>query len=75
MSLLEIKRYLMNVKMASIETLSAHFHCQSDVLRDMILHWVRKGCVRQFSQSSPCAKTCGKCATPPVLEIYEWITL
>lgn len=73
MNLLEIKRYLMEVKMASMATLSAHFHCDSDRLRDMMSHWLRKGCIRQFIQSSACGKTCGKCATPPTVEIYEWV--
>ncbi|HSW93385.1 MAG TPA: FeoC-like transcriptional regulator [Gammaproteobacteria bacterium] len=73
MSLLDIKNYLMDVKIASMATLAAHFKCDSDVLRNMICHWMRKGCVRQFVRSSECAKTCGKCATPPVLEIYEWV--
>lgn len=73
MSLLEIKNYLQQVKIASIEKLSAHFKCDSGVLRNMMSHWLRKGCIRQFVQSSACGKTCGKCATPPVVEIYEWI--
>ncbi len=73
MSLLEIKQYLMQVKIASIEKLSAHFHCESDVLRNMIGHWMRKGCIRQFVQSAACGKTCGKCAIPPSVEIYEWV--
>ena len=73
MSLLEIKNYLKQVKIASIAKLSAHFNCDSDVLRNMMGHWMRKGCIRQFIQSSACGKTCGKCATPPVVEIYEWI--
>lgn len=73
MNLVEIKSYLSQVKMASINTLSAHFNCDSDVLRNMMSHWLRKGCIRKFEHASACAKTCGKCATPPVLEIYEWV--
>lgn len=75
MSLLDIKNYLMQVKMASITTLCARFNCDSDVLRNMMSHWMRKGCIRRFIPSSGCGKTCGKCATPPTLEIYEWVDL
>ncbi len=73
MNLLEIKQYLQQVKIASITALSAHFNCDSEVLRPMMGHWLRKGCIRRFIQPSACQKTCGKCATPPVLEIYEWV--
>ena len=75
MNLLEIKNYLQQVKIASITKLCAHFNCDSDMLRNMMSHWMRKGCIRQFIQSSECGKTCGKCATPPALEIYEWIDI
>lgn len=74
MNLLDIKNYLKQVKMASITKLSAHFNCDSDVLRNMIGHWMRKGCIRRYLPSSGCGKTCMKCVTPPVgLEIYEWV--
>lgn len=73
MNLVGIKNYLQEVKIASITTLSAQFNCDADVLRNMMTHWLRKGCIRRFVQPSACGKTCGKCSTPPVLEIYEWV--
>jgi len=75
MSLLEIKNYLRQVKMASHAKLCAHFNCDAEILRDMMMHWLRKGCIRRFIQSSACGKTCGKCDMPPILEIYEWVDL
>ena len=72
MNLLEIKKYLMQVKIASIAKLSAHFGCDSEVLRSMMTHWLRKGCVRKFMQTPACGKTCMKCM-PAVIEIYEWV--
>jgi len=73
MSLLEIKRYLMQVKIASLTSLCTYFNCDADVLRGMLAHWVRKGCVRQGLKTPACGKKCGQC-TIPLTEIYEWIS-
>ena len=72
MNLLDIKKYLMEVKVASLSKLCAHFCCDSEVLRGMMGHWLRKGCIRQFTQSPDCGKTCMTCVKPTV-EIYEWV--
>jgi len=72
MSLLEIKNYLMQVKIASLAKLCAHFNCESELLRNMMMHWTRKGCIRKFTQEPGCGKTCMKCV-PQTVEIYEWI--
>ena len=72
MNLLELKNYLQQVKIASLAKICAHFNCDSDLLRNMMGHWLRKGCIRQFTQSPGCGKTCMKCV-PPTVEIYEWI--
>lgn len=72
MSLIEIKNYLMQVKIASMTKLTAHFNCDADVLRNMLGHWLRKGCVRRCVQPLACGKTCMKCERP-ALEIYEWV--
>lgn len=72
MNLLEIKRYLMQVKMASLDTISAYFKCDADYLRQMLQHWVQKGCVRQCKKTSQCGVTCSQCQ-PQRIEIYEWV--
>lgn len=72
MNLLEIKKYLMQVKIASLTSLCAYFNCESELLRNMLGHWVRKGCVRKCVQTPACAKTCGQCNIS-VTEIYEWV--
>jgi putative ferrous iron transport protein C len=71
MNLLEIKKYLMQVKIASLSHLSTYFNCDSELLRNMMCHWVRKGCVRQFTKNPSCG-SCNKCG-PVVTEIYEWV--
>jgi putative ferrous iron transport protein C len=72
MSLLEIKRYLSTVKIASLANLCAYFQCESDYLRHMLGHWVQKGCVRQCKKTPNCGVKCGQC-NPLVTEIYEWV--
>jgi putative ferrous iron transport protein C len=72
MSLLEIKKYLMQVKIASLESIAAYFKCDADCLRQMLQHWVRKGCVRQCKKTSNCGVKCNQCK-PYAIEIYEWV--
>jgi putative ferrous iron transport protein C len=72
MNLIEIKHYLMNVKLTSLASLSLYFNAEPDVLRQMLNHWVRKGCVRQCLKTPACGVKCGKCS-PATTEIYEWV--
>ena len=72
MSLLEIKCYLKQVKLASLLHLCYHFKCDSDLLRQMLTHWTRKGCIRQIIKTTSCGKTCHQCQ-PESTEIYEWV--
>jgi hypothetical protein len=74
MSLVEIKQHLMKVKMASLASLCAYFKTDSDLLRQMLGHWIRKGCVRQCMKTAACGRTCMKCSVPAV-EIYEWVNI
>jgi putative ferrous iron transport protein C len=73
MSLLEIKNYLMRVRIASLASLCAYFNCESEVLRGMLGHWIRKGCIRQGLKTAACGTKCGQCSVP-VTEIYEWVS-
>jgi putative ferrous iron transport protein C len=72
MSLLEIKKYLLEVKIASLAKIAAHFNCDAEVVRTMLTHWLRKGCIRKFTPEAGCGKTCMKCV-PQTVEIYEWV--
>lgn len=74
MNLLEIKNYVMQVKMASLAHLSAYFKCDSELLRTMLCHWTRKGCIRKTTKTPACGSKCGKCS-PVVTEIYEWVAV
>lgn len=72
MNLLEIKNYLMRVKIASLSSLCTYFNCDSELLRNMLGHWVRKGCVRQCKKTANCGSKCVQCS-PLLTEIYEWV--
>ena len=74
MSLLEIRDYLAQARMASLATLCSYFKCEAELLRQMLEHWVRKGKVRKFNREMACGgkcTQCGSCAT----EIYEWMAV
>ena len=73
MGLLEIKRYFLQTKMASLSNLCAHFNnADPDVLRQMLCHWINKGKIRQGSKTAACGAQCMKCS-PLITEIYEWV--
>ncbi len=72
MSLLAIKTYLMQTRMASLASLCAVFNVEAETLRCMLSHWIRKGKVRQCMKKPACGSKCFKCPTTSV-EIYEWV--
>ena len=72
MSLLDVKQHLIQVKITSLGSIAQHFHCDAELMRNMLGHWVRKGCVRQFSKTPGCGERCGKCNVLEY-EIYEWV--
>lgn len=74
MNLLDIKQYMMRVKLASLSSLSLYFNVDPDTLRPMLSHWVRKGCLRSGLKTPNCGSQCGKCS-PLVTELYEWVAV
>lgn len=70
MSLLDIKTYLMQMKVASLSNICTYFNSDPDVLRQMLCHWINKGKIRKFAKTN-----CGNCTkcSPLVMEIYEWV--
>lgn len=72
MNLLDLKHYLTRVKIASLANLCSYFNCDSDLLRQMLGHWIRKGKVKQCKKTSNCGVKCTQCSTL-VTEIYEWV--
>lgn len=72
MSLLAIRDYLIKNKAASLKALSQHFQCDIELLRQMMRHWIQKGCVRCFTRTPLCGSRCGQCPLAEV-ELYEWL--
>jgi putative ferrous iron transport protein C len=72
MTLMEIKQYLMTKRISSLASLCRHFGADAEMLRQMLLHWERKGCVRRCAKTPACGVKCGKCEVSTT-EIYEWI--
>lgn len=71
MSLLDIRNYLSQVKVASLASIAAYFKKNPELLRDMLAHWIRKGKIRKFAKTAACGGKCVKC-DPMWVEIYEW---
>ena len=74
MSLIEIKNYLQQVKMASLGALTQYFRTDPDMMRCMLDHWIRKGKIRKCMKTPACGSKCGKCDVA-VTEIYEWVVV
>lgn len=72
MNLLDLKAYLMKVKMTSLAALCTYFKSDADTLRQMLMHWVRKGCLRQCKKTENCGKSCNQCPSS-MIEMYEWV--
>lgn len=72
MSLIDIKRYMMQVKVASLSSLSLVFNTDPETLRCMLSHWIRKGKVRQCLKTPACGSKCFKCPSATT-EMYEWL--
>lgn len=72
MSLIDIKQHMMQVKIASLGSLCSIFNIEPEMLRCMLMHWIRKGKIRQCMKKPACGSQCFKCPTTTV-EIYEWV--
>jgi len=72
MNLIEIKKHMMQVKMATLSSLCLVFKTQPETLRCLLQHWIRKGKVRQCMRKPACGSKCFKCPTETT-EIYEWV--
>lgn len=72
MILSEVKQYLQTKKASSLLELSLHFEVTAEFMRDMLQHWVRKGCIRCGSKTLRCGTSCQLCHHLQT-EWYEWV--
>lgn len=73
MSLLELKEYLQNRDIVSINDLSIHFKASSETLEPMLEHWVRKGKLRKETAESSCGVKHSSCSCGRSRDVwYQW---
>lgn len=74
MSLIELKQYLMKVRMATLTNLCAMFKTDPENIRCLLQHWIRKGKVRQCLKKPACGTQCFQCPANST-EMYEWVAV
>lgn len=72
MSLLAIKKYMMQVRITTLGSLCKLFNADPEVVRCMLQHWIRKGNIRPCLKTPACGSKCFKCPTAAT-EMYEWV--
>ena len=50
-----------------------HFDTESDEMRGMLEHWIRKGKVKKYAFEESCRSGCLNCCNDGAMEIYEWM--
>lgn len=69
-TLLEVKAFLAERRVASLSDLVIHFDTTPDAARQVLSHWLAKGKVRL--RAGPDCKAGCSCSQRPD-EIYEWV--
>ncbi|PWW81066.1 hypothetical protein CR164_12250 [Prosthecochloris marina] len=74
MSLLELKEYLQNRGIVSINDLSVHYNASPETLEPMLEHWIRKGKLRKETPDSSCGNKKSSCSCCTGNDVwYQWI--
>jgi hypothetical protein len=72
MTPIQIKQYLIDRKIATLQDIAIHFRKETDTITPMLDIWVRKGKVKKNAGDPGCGIGCCKC-DPATLETYEWL--
>lgn len=73
MSLVDIKQYMMQVRIANFSNICMYFNKDPEQIRGMLKIWINKGRLRCFRKTDACGSGCTKCR-PEFTEIYEWVS-
>jgi putative ferrous iron transport protein C len=73
MNLIELKQYMQQVKITTIQQLCTVFSIEAETLRCMLSHWIIKGKIRSCIRKPACGSTCFKCPAANA-EMYEWVS-
>ena len=68
--LTDLRAYLRERQLASLNDIALHLQVPADVARELCEVWVRKGRVERIDCGSGCAN-CQLCQGPPA-EFYRW---
>ena len=72
MNLIELKKYMQQVKITTVQQLCVVFSIEAETLRFMLSHWIKKGKIRPCTRKPACGNTCFKCPAANA-EMYEWV--
>ena len=72
MSLLAIKTYLQQKKVANLEQIATSIHSTPEAVRPMLAHWIRKEKVLRIDNPVGCGSSCTQCSTDN-RETYMWL--
>lgn len=72
MSLIELKNYMMQVRIATLPNLCQVFKQDAVMVKCLLSHWIKKGKIRQCGNADNCASKCQGCPAQSI-ERYEWV--
>lgn len=72
MILEQLKTYMQEKKVASVNDMATYFDTDPDAIKDMLSIWVRKRKIRKIEQPEIFCKKCPQCQMLES-ELYEWI--
>lgn len=72
MILADLKNYLHEQHIVSLNDLVIHFDTDQDTLRDMLEILIRKGQVRKIQEAEVHCRKCAQCHMLAA-ELYEWV--
>ncbi|WP_457673517.1 FeoC-like transcriptional regulator [Thiolapillus sp.] len=67
----DIRGYLQERGQAPLADIARHLDVTSEVARDMLERWIRKGKVHRMMATPACGSSCSQC-DPSTTEIYVW---
>jgi hypothetical protein len=74
MSLLKLKDYLKNKRVASLFDLTTKFNLDPDIIRQMLKLLMNKGNLLEQKKTFKCGSQCAKCH-PHQTELYIWVDI
>ena len=73
MTPIEIRKYLTERKLATLQDIATHFRTETGTVVPMLDLWINKGKVKKHDNSLGCQKGCCQCH-PASIVTYEWLS-